>query len=572
MKLSEYERSVEITRRVLTDSVDYEPILIFKKLDTENKNYICPKNIMNFMSQKNINIFLEEAKFIIFFYDKDKDGFLSYDELTNLIQSQNPKSLNKKHSNNYITNKELSYSIEFSFYKLMEKEILLVQKMMGYLSDLNLGKFDLHDIYHEMKSLNINGITKESLKNFLERNNMSFLDSDANFIFNKLDVNKDGKIDFFEFHSFFGFPNCLYAWNSDICSFCGTKCCDECLSGINGYINYNLKEEHIYSKNNTVFHHNKNTEYEIDEKISKSLNLRLSPERKYAPIEIDINDIIYNNKENINVIKPDNNIDSEMISDSLSLRFGPQRKYAPFEVELNDINTKYESKEKITEKDIINFNNYLKILIEGESEIESHKVDLALKQDFNCEDFFRLFEFEGEGYISQEDLNNGLNILNIKSNEHITNLLMNRFDLLKETKLNYGDFFDMIVSYQRSYRNEIEKRIPLSKNPEDILNLINQKTLSCFKALMISIIEFEHRINNIRKKINLKENKIKQLFRTIDENKKGVLNYDDIIKYIIKNNIYFESQLGIDLLFIRLDKRRKGILFLDNILDEFNII
>ena len=34
----------------------------------------------------------------------------------------------------------------------------------------------------------------------------------------------------------------------------------------------------------------------------------------------------------------------------------------------------------------------------------------------------------------------------------------------------------------------------------------------------------------------------------------------------------FESQLGIDLLFIRLDKRRKGKLFLDNFLDELNII
>ena len=93
MELSECERSVEITRRVLVDSNDFDPFQIFKKLDIENKNYISPQDIINFMSLKNINIFLEEAKFIIFFYDKDEDGLLSFDEFLNLIQSKNPKSI-----------------------------------------------------------------------------------------------------------------------------------------------------------------------------------------------------------------------------------------------------------------------------------------------------------------------------------------------------------------------------------------------------------------------------------------------------------------------------------------------
>ena len=84
----------------------------------------------------------------------------------------------------------------------MEKEIKLVQKMMNYINQI---KFDLHEIYHEMMSVNINCITKESLKNFLEKNNVSFLDSDLNFIFNRLDINQDGKIDFKEFHSFLDF-------------------------------------------------------------------------------------------------------------------------------------------------------------------------------------------------------------------------------------------------------------------------------------------------------------------------------------------------------------------------------
>ena len=567
LELSECERSVEITRRVILDSIEYDPFLLFRKLDQEKKNYISPQDIINYMSQKDINIFIEEAKFIILFYDIDQDGLLSFEEFINLIQSKNLKAINKKI--NYSKKNEISYNIEFSFIKLIEKEIKLVQKMMNYLSNINLSKFDLHEIYHEMKSLNINCITKESLKNFFEKNNISFLDSDLNFIINRLDMNKDGKIDFVEFHSFFGFPNCLYISPNSVCPFCGTKCCNECLSGTKGTIYQNMKEEYICSQNNVVHNYKNNFE---EEKISKSLGLRLSPERKFAPFEVDINDILKNH-EIINVKRNSNNSHNEIISKSLSLRDLPERKYAPIEVEINQIYNEDKSKEKITDKDIMNFNSYLKTLIDGETEIELYKVELALKQDFNCEDFFRLFEYEGKGLIFPEDLHFGLNLLNLKPNEQIINLLMKRFDLLKENRLNFGDFFDMVVSFQKSYRNLVEKRVPLSENPENILDILDNETISCFKVLMVSIIEFEYRINNLRKEINLEEDKIKELFDIIDENKKGFLIYDDFVKYLIKNVIDSNNnQLGIDLLFIRLDKGRKGKLFLDNFIDELNIV
>ena len=562
MELAECERSVEITRRVLMDSAEFDPFLIFKKLDIENNNYISPKDLINYMSLKNINIFLEEAMFIIFFYDKDLDGLLSYDEFLNLILSKNPKALNNKKDISFIKKNEISYKIEFSFTKLIEKEIKLVQKMMNY---LNILKCDLHEIYHQMKSININCITKESLKNYLEKNNVSFLDSDLNFIFNRLDINKDGKIDYKEFHSFFGFPNCFYNNQNDICPFC--CCCDQYLLETKINSHQNLNEESTYPKNNNIYKDDSN-----EERLSKSLKLRLGPERKYAPFEVKIKDL-NNDKETISVIKDNNNnIHNQIISKSLSLRDCPERKYAPIEIEFENLNNEDNLKEKITDENIMNFNLYLKALMDGELEIELYKVDLAMKKDFNCEDFFRLFEYDGKGFISPDDLNYGLNLLNLESNEEVINLLMKRFDLLKENKLNYGDFFDMIVSFQSSYRNLIEKRIPLSKNPENILDSLDNETISSFKVLLVSIIEFEFRINNMRKKLNFKEDKIEELFNLIDENKNGFLVYDDLIKYLIKNNIDSNNQLGMDLLFIRLDKERKGKLFLDNFLEELRAL
>lgn len=80
MEIAEGERSIEITRRVLSDCIEFNPYQIFNKLDVEKKNRISPNNIINFALQKGISISQEEAKLIFLFYDKDQDGLLSYDE------------------------------------------------------------------------------------------------------------------------------------------------------------------------------------------------------------------------------------------------------------------------------------------------------------------------------------------------------------------------------------------------------------------------------------------------------------------------------------------------------------
>ena len=559
MELSKCEREIEIKRRVLSDFIGNDSFLIFKKLDFEKNNYISSQNILDFMYQKNINIFIEEANCIILLYDINHDGVLSYDEFRNLIQSKNQESINLKRFNNNISD-EINNSIEFSFCNLMKKEIILVRVMMKYLEYFKKFEYDLQQIYYNMISINDNCITKESIKNYLDKYNISYFESDVNFIFNLLDISKDGKIDLIDFQTFFGLSNYYDNYPNIICPFYEKKNRNVCLLDNNEYYHHNLEEETICNNDNAVF--NKRVNNIREDKLSKSLGLRISPERIYSPINLHSS---YDNNANLEKEK-------EKISNSLTLRLGPERKYAPIEVEIENIPKESEIKREIENKNIYNLNIYFRELIDGEMEIESYKIDLALKEDFNCEDFFRLFEFEGQGYITSEDLNYGLNLLNLKSNEQTIKLLMKRFDLLKENKLNYGDFFDMIVSFQRSYRNLIEKRIPLSKNPENILDSIDKRTISCFKVLMLSIIEFEYRINNIRKKLNLDENKIKELFDIIDINNKGFLVYDDLIKYLLNENINYNNQLGYDLLFIRFDKGRNGKIFFKDFLEEFKIV
>ena len=619
MEIAEGERSIEITRRVLSDCIEFDSYQIFKQLDLDNKNAISPKNIIDFLFKKKINMSPREAILIILFYDKDQDGLLSYDEFVDLIESKN--KTNKRIKKFVLYDNGISYNIEFSLEKLFTKELKLSKDIISTLNILkNKSYFDIHDIYHSIKGLN--DINIENLRNFLDKMNISFLESDLQFIFNRLDINKDGKIDFVEFHSLFGFPNCFYCCPCIECPFCGTKCCNECLFGTNGCIHHNLKSPCNCPKNGNLINNNYSNlsnspiNSNLEEIISKSLSLRLSPERKYAPFQIELCEKCHNipcicklNKTNINSnfilnksIKDSNSFinnisplrtnEEEKISDSLSLRLSPERKYAPYEIELENcsncnnfpcicknqslnnsnkrINKNYinNNNNDLSNDDINQINEFLNLLMEGEKVIELYKVELAIKNDFNCEDIFRLFEYNGRGFISFEDLKYGLDLLDIKTNEYVISLLMNRFDLKKKDQINYADFFDMIVPFQRSYRNLVETRIPLSNNPENILNILDKTTISCLKILMACIIDFELRINDIRKKMNHLKRKISKFFKFIDINNLGYFEYSDLINYLQKSKINYK-RLNADLLFIRLDKKRNGRINYEEFEDEF---
>ena len=54
------------------------------------------------------------------------------------------------------------------------------------------------------------------------------------------------------------------------------------------------------------------------------------------------------------------------------------------------------------------FINALKEIIFAEREVESSKIELALKSDFNIVDAFRMMDIRGANYLTQGDINEGL--------------------------------------------------------------------------------------------------------------------------------------------------------------------
>jgi hypothetical protein len=49
LNVADGEKAVEISRQVLGEQLDFDPYQVFKKLDTESKNYIDEFNIVDFL-------------------------------------------------------------------------------------------------------------------------------------------------------------------------------------------------------------------------------------------------------------------------------------------------------------------------------------------------------------------------------------------------------------------------------------------------------------------------------------------------------------------------------------------
>ena len=559
ISLAEGERSIEISRQVLSDLKEFDSFQIFKNIDLEDKNKIDCFALINYLKIKGIYCTEEEASLIILFYDQDYDNALSYPEFINLIQSDKvlKKSLNTSPKD------KINFNVDYSLCKLLEKEVELARKIINALQDIKCRyDFNIHNLFHKLKYFN--SITNESLKNFLEKNGISYLESDIKSIIKRLDLNKDGIIDLCEFHSILGFPDCVYCCPCVNCDSCGKCLCDSCYNNIPCYSHGISKNKNNIMGNN--IHEKINFDYNKYHTMGDALN-------NNDNIDENMNYKYSRNFNKVNKYETSlgNNIKDQMnVSNSLFLRTSPRRKYNPIEIYLNQdekLNLK-----NLSEIELNQFNDFLKLLMIAETEIEEIKKELAKREDFNCGDAFLIFDKDNKGYLTKDDFKNGLNLLNINIDEYLINIIFKRFDLTKKNELNFADFFDMLIPYEKIYRDNMEQRSPESNSQNQSLNLMSKETKEIFKNVLDVIIKYEVEINEKRKEINFLMRKMKEIFYLFDKDEIGFFGFDEYINYLKENNLVEDKMINPDLLFIRLDKNRNGKVVFEELADELEAI
>ena len=219
------------------------------------------------------------------------------------------------------------------------------------------------------------------------------------------------------------------------------------------------------------------------------------------------------------------------------------------------------------QEELSQFVDFLGLLMEIESKIEDMKIDLAQFPDFNFEDIFRIFEVDGKGYIEPEDLKQGLRLLGLNPSTFDIKLLMKRFDLNHQNLLSYTDFFDMVVSFEKKTRNNVQIRPPNSCCPCKSPDIFECDTLIAIKNLFQFIIECEREINSRRAGFDSLRSKYSEVVKFLDYSKRGVINRSDLKLYLTQFNKFTTSK-ECDLLFIRLDRMRRGEVGINEIENE----
>ena len=366
------------------------------------------------------------------------------------------------------------------------------------------------------------------------------------------------------------------------------------------------------------------------QKISNNLTLKLSPKREYAPFEVCLNsnfdeNIDDINKENNNNINYINNINNKSYKDTNNcnknnsinnFKNTPNTLQQNFVTNKNEIDNMNNSDNNINinnkERYIINdeqienntnnkkliksydmlkniknenkdvnknkneyeenqFIEYLKQAMLHESKIEQLKINLSLRSDFNWEQVFRIFELEGRGFLSKEDLIIGFNKFGIYPKDSDISLILKRYDLKKEGFISYPNFFDLIVPFSKYHRIMVDKR---KINEENVLfspNDFSRETLDCIRNLFVSIFNGEFILNKMKESFTSLKIKFNDIFQLMDPIESGYLGEKELAIFLQKNGIFNNSN-DCDLVFLRLNKARNGKIDFQEICDEIEAV
>ena len=338
-------------------------------------------------------------------------------------------------------------------------------------------------------------------------------------------------------------------------------------------------------------------------KISQNLSLRRSPERRFAPnnnITSSQNDLNAPSKNRSKIICCPPccccnccccnvcccipccclNYDYDALNSSDDLNEPNLNKNENINSSLiGKMSTKYQTNQNPPMQNENNyvsyeqnqFNDFLKKLMDAESQIEDAKISLSLNPDFNCEDAFRIFEENEKGYLNENDLKCGLNLLGLNPTNQEIRLLMKRFDLQKSGGINYADFFDIIVPFEKNYRLRVENREPNSCCPCRSLEAFSPRTINELKDLFNLIINLENEINNMRRMLGTLRLNLRDVFGNVDISNKGFFSSEELLEYLDKNQI-LDNIRDADLLYIRLDKNRNGKIDYSEVEDEIQTV
>ncbi len=630
--ISHYEDEIEQIRIQLNTQPNFDLIELYsmigknKPITAENlfQFYFEYYNGIDINKEELLNYLSK----IIFFYDEDKNNELSYSEFISFVLSQTKYNLRRKiHNNINLENKSLSKDIIYIFNTLVEKEIEMIQSLENFERKLySIKDYNPNIIFNQIKSNNY--ITPASIIKVLDSQGIKNSNNEIQRIMKRFDINGNCRIELNDFITIMNFAknnkfklsNNLnypktsreYIKNNYNLNYSNDFFFNK-PSQTNINLNYNLIDnenkfnigngnnkkikrsnsmgdildsykinhlgfnrqrknilENYFNENNfrksRIKRHNSLDNSENKQQNSL-INSNYQKEIKNNNSNYQLNEIYKKNKiTNLNDFseKTKKIIFQNITNKSINISNYQNENNNKNLLNLNEsisTNYIYNNQKKIDISMLIT--GYIKVVISMEFEIEKKKIELLKREDFSIKGLYKLFESQTyPNKITISSFNRVLTLFGKELTSRELFLLFKRFDIGQKGYLIYEDFFNIFIPFEKRIRDSVILNYIVPKE-------ISKKTLIKMIEIIECIIEFEIQLEKMRYEMNASENDIIDYFHLIDKNNNGFIYYDDILFFLLnylEDNI--ENRIGIDLFFLRLDKKRNDKIIFKELYDE----
>jgi len=108
--------------------------------------------------------------------------------------------------------------------------------------------------------------------------------------------------------------------------------------------------------------------------------------------------------------------------------------------------------------------NVFREQLELERRLERCKIDLSLRTDFNLIDAFRVFDTDGKGWVTMDEIKDGLNCYGVFISDEDIDLYLKRYDKDEDGKLRYSEFCDSFLPNDTFHASLLAKKAPMHLN------------------------------------------------------------------------------------------------------------
>ena len=159
------EEKINKLKQTILSNLSINPIKLFFRLDLNNVGYLSKSDFYSFFKSFSINFIPSDIDYIFYFYDKDEDNVLSFNEFLDLIVSDSnyffKKSFKKKYKKHMYNvggesgDFDVGPEIEKAIMDILIEEIDLARHLNDLIIDIKqCNDFEVQDIFYEIKSYN----------------------------------------------------------------------------------------------------------------------------------------------------------------------------------------------------------------------------------------------------------------------------------------------------------------------------------------------------------------------------------------------------------------------------------